>query len=172
MLGSREASLSLYRFCVDFRYLNSQTKDFQNPIPDLQELTESFADNPPNYITCIDLSQGFFQLPIAPESSKYTAFNTCFGTYQFNRLLMGLRTSPGTMQLLMDKILHKLTFISVLCYLDDCVIFSSSFEQHLQDLNAVFYKFRQAGLKLGPKKCSFAKDKCVFLGHLISRDGI
>ena len=69
-------------------------------------------------------------------------------------------------------ILHKLTFISVLCYLDDCEIFSSSFEQHLQDLNAVFYKFRLAGLKLGPKKCSFAKDKCVFLGHLISRDGI
>lgn len=58
--GSREASLSLYRFCVDFRYLNSQTKEFQYPIPDLQELTESFADNPPNYITCIDLSQGFF----------------------------------------------------------------------------------------------------------------
>ena len=81
MPGSRETSLSLYRFCVDFRYLNSQTKDFQNPIPDLQELTESFADNPPNYITCIDLSQGFFQLPIAPEWSKYTAFNTCFGTY-------------------------------------------------------------------------------------------
>lgn len=61
--GSREASLSLYRFCVDFRYLNSQTKDFQYPIPDLQELTESFADNPPNYITCIDLSQGFFNFP-------------------------------------------------------------------------------------------------------------
>lgn len=66
--GSREASLSLYRFCVDFRYLNSQTKEFQYPIPDLQELTESFADNPPNYITCIDLSQGFFQLPIATAS--------------------------------------------------------------------------------------------------------
>lgn len=48
--GSREASLSLYRFCVDFRYLNSQTKEFQYPIPDLQELTESFADNPPNYM--------------------------------------------------------------------------------------------------------------------------
>lgn len=136
--GSREASLSLYRFCVDFRYLNSQTKDFQYPIPDLQELTESFADNPPNYITSIDLSQGFFQLPIASDSSKYTALNTCFGTYQFNRLPMGLRTSPGTLQLLMDKILHKLTFLSVLCYLDDCVIFSSTFEQHLKDLNAVF----------------------------------
>ena len=50
MHGSRETSLSLYIFCVDFLYLNSQTKYFQYPIPDLQELTESFADNPPNSI--------------------------------------------------------------------------------------------------------------------------
>lgn len=170
--GSREASLSLYRFCVDFRYLNSQTKEFQYPIPDLQELTESFADNPPNYITCIDLSQGFFQLPIATASSKLTAFNTCFGTYQFNRLPMGLRTSPGTLQLLMDRIFHRLSYISVLCYLNDCLIFSSTFEQHLKDLTTVFQRFREAGLKLGPKKCVFARRECVFLGHLISRDGI
>lgn len=170
--GSREASLSLYRFCVDFRYLNSQTKEFQYPIPDLQELTESFADNPPNYITCIDLSQGFFQLPIATASSKLTAFNTCFGTYQFNRLPMGLRTPPGTLQLLMDRIFHRLSYISVLCYLDDCLIFSSTFEQHLKDLTTVFQRFREAGLKLGPKKCVFARRECVFLGHLISRDGI
>ena len=71
MHGSRETNLSLYIFCVDFLYLNSQTKDFQYPIPDLQELTESFADNPPNSIYLIDLSQGFFQFPIAPESSTH-----------------------------------------------------------------------------------------------------
>jgi hypothetical protein len=70
---------------------------------------------------------------------------------------MGLRTSPGTLQLLMDKILHKLTFLSVLCYLDDCVIFSSNFEQHLKDLNAVFQQLRNARLKLGPKNVLLLK---------------
>lgn len=85
---------------------------------------------------------------------------------------MGLRTSPGTLQLLMDRIFYRLSYISVLCYLDDCLIFSSTFEQHLKDLTTVFQRFREAGLKLGPKKCVFARRECVFLGHLISRDGI
>ncbi|MES9971178.1 MAG: reverse transcriptase family protein [Candidatus Thiodiazotropha sp.] len=125
--GSKEASLSLYRFCVDFRYLNSQTQDFRYAIPDVQELTESFTHRTPNFISSIDLSSGFFQMRISPESSKYTAFNTCFGTYKFQRLPQGLKTSPNSFQLLMDKILKGLSFRSTLCYLDDVLIFSETF---------------------------------------------
>lgn len=73
---------------------------------------------------------------------------------------------------LMDRIFHRLSYISVLSYLDDCLIFSSTFEQYLKDLTTVFQRFRVAGLKLGPKKCVFARRECVFWGHLISRDGI
>lgn len=109
---------------------------------------------------------------IAPESSKYTAFNTCFGTYKFQRLPQGLKTSPNSFQLLMDKILTGLSFRSTLCYLDDVLIFSETFDQHLADLQEVFDRFRSAGLKLSPRKCSFAQNKCVFLGHEISKEGI
>ena len=77
-LGSREASLSMYRFCVDFRYLNSQTQDFCYAIPSVEELTESFTHRTPNYITSIDMSQGFFQVKISSQSSKYTAFYYMF----------------------------------------------------------------------------------------------
>ena len=80
----REASLSLYRFCVDYRYLNSQTEQFSYHIPDLQELTESFNQRTPNFISSIDMSSGFFQLDIDEASTKYTAFNTCFGSYKFS----------------------------------------------------------------------------------------
>lgn len=69
-------------------------------------------------------------MSIAPNCSKCTAFNTCVGTYKFNRLPMGLKTSPNSFQLLMDKILHGLTFKSALCYLDDILICSYIFEQH------------------------------------------
>ena len=141
-------------------------------IPNLQELTESFSNFVPNYITSINLSSGFFQMGISPESTRYTAFNTCFGTYKFLRLPMGLSTSPSSFQLLMDKVLHGLTFQSCLCYLDDVLICSETFEQHIDDLQIVFDRFRLAGLKLRPKKCSFAQSSCVFLGHLISKDGI
>ena len=170
--GSKEASLSMYRFCVDFRYLNSQTQDFRYAIPHVDELTESFTHRTPNYISSIDLSSGFFQMGISPESSKYTAFNTCFGTYKFQRLPQGLKTSPNSFQMVMDKILNGLSFRSTLCYLDDVLIFSETFEQHLSDLQEVFNRFREAGMKLSPSKCTFAQESCLFLGHELSRFGM
>ena len=170
--GSREASLSMYRFCVDFRYLNSQTQDFRYAIPDVQELTESFTQKTPNYISSIDLSSGFFQMKISSQASKFTAFNTCFGSYKFLRLPQGLKTSPNSFQMLMDKVLSGLSFRSTLCYLDDVLIFSETFDQHLSDLQEVFDRFRTAGLKLSPGKCRFAQESCLFLGHEISKSGI
>ncbi|CAG2215885.1 unnamed protein product [Mytilus edulis] len=169
---NKSTSLSQFRFCCDFRYLNSQCQDFRYSIPDLQDLTESFSDRKPVFLTSIDLSSGFFQLPISMESQRYTAFNTCFGSYKFLRLPMGLSSAPASMQLLMDKVLKGLTFRSCLCYLDDILIVSETFEDHIGDLNEVFNRLATAGLKLGPKKCSFAQSSCVFLGHLISKDGI
>ena len=169
--GDRKESKN-FRFCCDFRHLNSQTTDFKYFIPNLLELTESFAETTPNFITSVDLSSGFFQMGISPDSTKYTAFNTCFGTYKFLRLPMGLKTAPNTFQLLMDKVLHGLKFRTCLCYLDDVLICSETFEGHIRDLTEIFDRFRSAGLKLGPKKCYFAQQSCVFLGHEISKDGI
>ncbi|VDI12321.1 Hypothetical predicted protein [Mytilus galloprovincialis] len=83
-----------FRFCCDFRHLNAQTEDVKYVIPNLQELTESMSDLVPNFITSIDLSSGFFQMGISPDSTRYTAFNTCFGTYKFQRLPKGLKTAP------------------------------------------------------------------------------
>lgn len=117
--SSKEASLAQWRFCTDFRALNKATIDSHYNIPDLQELVESFAEHKPNFITTLDLSHGFHQIAVEPDSTKYTAFNTCFGTYKYLRLPMGLKTSPNTMQLLMDRVLKGLTFKSCLSYLDD-----------------------------------------------------
>lgn len=94
----------------------------------LQELTESFSERVPNYISSIDMSSGFFQMKISPNSSKYTAFNTCFGTYKCLRVPMGLHTSPNSFQMFMENILRGLTFKSCLCYLDDVLICSETYE--------------------------------------------
>ena len=171
-ITDKESSLRYFRFCVDYRYLNSQSETFKYSIPNLLELTESFTERVPNFITSIDMSSGFFQMQLSSDSSKYTAFNTCFGTFKFKRVPMGLHTSPNSFQLLMDKILRGLTFQSCLCYLDDVLIFSETYSQHISDLQDVFPRFRQAGLKLNPQKCSFAKSSCIFLGHHISKEGI
>ena len=169
---TKESSLSSYRFCCDFRYLNKQTADFNYAIPDLEDLTESFSHVTPNFITSLDLSSGFFQMAIDKDSSRYTAFNTCYGTFKFLRLPMGLKTSPNSFQLLIDTVMKGLTFKTVLCYIDDICVLSETLEQHLADLSEVFQRLREAGLKLGPNKCKFAQSSCVFLGHKISKDGI
>lgn len=94
-------------------------------------------------------------MKLAPDSTKYTTFNTCFGTFKFLSVPMGLHTSPNSFQLLMDKVLRGLTFKSCLCYLDDVLIFSETYEQHLADLDQFFYRFRQAGVKIESKKVLF-----------------
>jgi hypothetical protein len=126
----------------------------------------------PNYMSSIDLTSGFVQMALSKDSAHYTAFITCFGTYEFLRLPKGLKTSPNTFQLMMDKVLHGLQFKTCLCYLDDVLICTETFEQHLEALNEVFRRFRNDGLKLGPRKCVFAAQSCTFLGHQISKDGI
>jgi hypothetical protein len=117
--GSNEGSLLMSRFCVDFRYLNSNAQAFLYTIPNVDELTGSFTRHIPNYISSIDFRSGFFQMRISPQSTKYTAFNTCFGTFKFNGLPMGLKTSPNSFQLLKNKVLNGLSFRNTLCYLDD-----------------------------------------------------
>lgn len=111
-------------------------------------------------------------MSISKESAKLTVFNTCFGTYKFTRLSMGLNTAPNSFPLLMDKVLKGLTFKSVLCYMDDVVIISDSFEQHLKDISEVMSRLESSGLNLNPKKCTFATNKAVSLGHELSLNGI
>ena len=85
---------------------------------------------------------------------------------------MGLKTSPNSFQLLMDHVLNGLSFRSTLCYLDDVLIFSKTFEQHMHDLQEVFSHFSQVGLMLSPQLFKFAQRKCLFLGSEISSAGI
>ena len=107
------------RFCVDFLYLNSNTQAFLYTIPNVDELTGSFTRHIPNFISSIYFRSGFFQMRISPESTKYTAFNTCFGTFKVNGLHMGLKASPNSFQLLKNKVFNGLSFRNTLCYMDD-----------------------------------------------------
>ena len=84
----------------------------------------------------------------------------------------GLTNAPATFQRLMECMLAGLTPKQCLIYLDDVIIFSASFQEHLQRLGAVFARLEEAGLKLKLAKCQFAKDKVKYLGHIISRNGI
>ena len=170
----KERALAQYRFVVDFRFLNEQISDFKYQIPDMTDLTETFASAKPRFISKIDMSSSFFQLKIDEQSQKYTAFSTPFQTYLFKRVPQGLKVSANLFQLCMDKILSSsnLCYKSLVCYIDDVLLYHDNFDDHIRDLRELLQCITNAGLKLNPKKCSFATNECVFLGHKISQAGI
>ena len=172
--SKKEQALNQYRFVVDFRFLNEQITDFKYKIPDMTELTETFASARPKYISKLDMSSSFHQLKIDEKSQKYTAFSTPFQTYLYKRCPQGLKVSPNTFQMCMDKILmnSNLSYKSLACYIDDVLLYHDNFFDHIKDLRELLQCLRNAGLKLNPKKCSFATDECIFLGHKISQSGI
>ena len=92
--------------------------------------------------------------------------------YEFNVLSFGLCNGPATFQQLIDLVLSGLQWSSCLVYLDDIIVVGRSFHEHLQNLENVFQRLRSAGLKLKPKKCTFIMKEVLYLGHLVSREGL
>ena len=107
-----------------------------------------------------------------PEDRPKTAFTTRSGLYQFKVMPFGLCNAPATFEHLMELVLRGLTWERCLVYLDNIVVFANDFDGHLANLGAVFGRLRDAGLKLKRTKCSLFQKKAVFLGHVVSKDGV
>lgn len=105
-------------------------------------------------------------------SKEKTAFITHNGLYEFNVLPFGLCNSPATFQKLMTHALHGLEWDICLVYIDDLIIFSRTFEDHLHHLEQVFKRLREAGVRLKPSKCYFVQTKVEYLGHIVSGEGL
>jgi hypothetical protein len=158
------------RFCVDYRKLNSVTKKDAYSLPRIDEILDSMHNA--KWFTSLDLASGYWQVGMDPRDRDKTAFITKQGTFEFNVMPFGLTNAPATFQRVMDKIFYEVKEKYVLVYLDDINIYSTSFEEHLEHLQDVFNRLRDAGLKLGPDKCHFCKRELGFLGHVISAEGI
>ena len=108
------------------------------------------------------------------EEDKYkTAFSVGnLGFYECNRMAFGLTNAPATFQRLMERTMGELNLRECLIFLDDILIFSENFEDHLERLEAVFSRLKQQGLKLKPSKCEFFKTSVKYLGHVVSLNGV
>ena len=107
-----------------------------------------------------------------PDSMEKTACISHAGLYQFRVLSFGLTNAPPQFQRLMARSLHGLEWKVCLIYIDDILIFSRTFVEHLSRLSLVFDRLRQASLKLKPSKCHFAQSSMNFLGFVVSSKGI
>ncbi len=120
----------------------------------------------------MDLTSGYYNVPLEEEHKKYTAFTSPFGLHEYNRLPQGLSNSPATFMRMMMSVFGDENFSSVLCYLDDLMVFAPSESIALQRLEMVLSRLSHHNLKLAPKKCCFLRRSVKFLGHFISEEGI
>lgn len=158
------------RFCCDWRELNRVTKKDSMPLPRVDDTLDRLAGSA--WFTTADFTAGYFQVELDEGSKEKTAFITPDGLWEFNVLGMGLCNAPATFMRLMHHVLGDLMWTVCMAYLDDVVIFSKTYDEHLKDVEAVFSAIRRAGLKLKAKKCAFAMQKIEFLGHIVSQEGI
>ena len=131
------------RFCVDYRRLNMATVKDAYPLPRVEDCLDTMAGA--SWFSSLDLASGYWQLDIAPEHRAKTAFSTHRGLFQFRRMPFGLCNAPGTFERVMEVVMRGLQWKTCLVYLDDIVVFSASFEEHLERLEEVLQRLRTAG---------------------------
>ena len=156
------------RICCDTKKINAKTVFDPQPIPDQEEIFAQLSKD--NYFTKIDLSKGYWQVPMAEESKKYTAFvlpGHDGGHYEFNVMAFGLVNSAATFSKIMRKLLHDME--NVHNYIDDILIHTATWEKHVKVLQEVFKRLRSAGLTARPTKCNIGYSEVEFLGHVVGK---
>lgn len=160
------------RFAVDYRKLNAVTKQFTFPLPRLEDVFDTIGSSQAKLFSTLDLASGFWQIPMDSDTKHKSAFVTPSGVYQWKRMPFGLVNAPASFQALMTQVLRGLNWKTCLVYVDDILVFSNSFKEHLQHLEQIFTRLTEAGLTLKPSKCAFALSSVKYLGHVLTKDGV
>ncbi|CAM5155407.1 unnamed protein product, partial [Natator depressus] len=153
-------------FCIDFRRVNAISKFDAYPMPRVDELLDRLGEA--CYITTLDLTKGYWQIPLDPRSKEKTAFATPSGLYHFTRMPFGLHGALATFQHLMDRVLQPHTKYAA-AYLDDVVIYGNNWEEHLNQVAAVLRDLHAARLTANPKKCRIGREETTYLGYTLGR---
>jgi transposase InsO family protein len=159
------------RMCIDFRQLNNITIKDSYALPRVDEILDCLGGS--KYFTVLDMKSGYYQVELDENHKQYTAFTVGpLGFYEYERMPFGLSNAPATYQRLMEECLGDLHLKICVIFLDDLIIFSNTFEEHLERLEQVFKRLEESGLKLAPQKCKFFKEKVTYVGHVVSKEGV
>ncbi|GFW24370.1 retrovirus-related Pol polyprotein from transposon 297 [Trichonephila clavipes] len=161
-----EAQEKEARSCIDYRRLNKVTRTQFFPLPNIKELLGKVSTA--KYISILDLTRGYWQIPLSPRAQRYASFVTTFGTFKPLRLPFGLKNAPYYFSRLMANLLRNCEDFAI-PYLDDIAIFSLAWDDHLKYLKDVFDRLRSAKLHIKPFKCQFSQAYVKYLEHLVGQ---
>jgi len=164
-----------FRACVDYRLLNSHTEIIQAPIPRLNEMINSIIGM--HYLSAVDLSKAYHQMPVAEEDKKKTTFIYEGGTYAYNRIPFGLASAPAHFQSLINNEMKKIEhpkdehnrpLSTVINYMDDIVIGGNTFDHYRKAAIAFLETLRRINMKYSLKKSEWARSEIRYLGAIIT----
>ena len=159
-----------FRFCVDYRKLNDVIRKDVFPIPRINEVLENLKGA--SVFSTLDMKHGYHNIELEEGSRDCTAFKTDSGSYRYARCPQGLATSSSGYQRACNLAFSKQLGKFVYAYIDDLVVFSTDFDQHLEHLRELLEQVEATGFKLGLEKCQFAQKTVKYLGHVVDATGI
>lgn len=159
-----------WRFCVDFRPMNAVTKGDAYPMLRSDYVFSTLADK--KFFSMLDAIKGYHQMSVKKEDRFKTAFISHRGLYQYKKLPFGLRNAPAMFQRMMDRMLGNLRWVAALVYIDDVIVFSESWGEHLAHLRTLLKAASKIGLKFHLAKCRFGYSELKLLGMGLSRYGL
>src|SRR6266498_463771 len=157
-------------FCIDYRKVNNITITDAHPLPRIDDLLEQFREA--KWFSSIDLASGYWQIEMDEKDREKTAFTCHLGLFEFNVMPFGLKNAPPTFQRMMNEILKDWLDEFVAVYIDDIMIYSKTFEEHLGHIEKILKKLKEVNLMLKLSKCKWGERNIEFLGHVVGNDGL
>ena len=162
-----------WRLCIDYRALNEVLEGMGWPIPHIQHMIERIGRKRPKWFAVLDLTSGYHQVLLSPNSREYAAFITPFGTFVPNRISMGLKSAPAYFQQqIQTTVIADLMYVAAELYIDDIVAYGSTEEEFLEHLDRILQRLEDKRITLNPDKAKIAVSEVEAVGHVLDQYGI
>ena len=154
-----------FRFCTDFRKVNDKTKSDSFPIPRIADCIDQIGNA--KFVSTFDMLKGYWQVPLTQRAREISAFVTPSGLYQYKVMPFGMKNAPATFQRMVNKLVRDIDGCEG--YIDDVVIFSDNWSDHIRQIKRFFQIMGEAKLTINLMKSEFGKATVKYLGHIVGQ---